>query len=537
MTSISKIILNLFLLLFLWVFQSSAAGAESLSLSVSPTLFDMSANPGQEWRSSLKVINTNKFELTLYAEVVDFRPDLPGGGINYLENKTVEDAIGATLAEWIFLEAEKITIPAGKTADIPFVIKVPEKAEPGGHYAAILVGTRPTAKFGGSGVQTSQIVTSLIFTRVAGEVKEVGAIQNFSINARVLEKPEAEFHLLFENKGNVHLVPQGEIKITNLWGEERGVIPVNQNSSLTRVLPKSEDFDGVGRYLFSWKGEWSVADIGRYKAVASLAFGSENQQTTTKTIYFWVVPIKLLSVILLFIVMSGWLLTWLIKLYIKRVIALSGLEFEEQSLDLTKPTKAKLDFKAPLAFGVLDLKTKIKNATKPTSKLKEITNFLWEYRLFFGGVVIVIIIVSLVAWFIFNANTENRGFEVTLPKNGAETVKLSAEDIAYERLKSTRPLLTQENAKDQSKPIVIVNRSGKTGLGAEVRLKLEERGFTVSDLTANFASPQVRTTILFSEDQEVVARDLSEVLGNAFLVPTTVAGEIIIFVGSDLAKN
>lgn len=536
MTSISKIILNLFLLLVLWGFQSPVASAESLSLSVSPTLFDMSANPGQEWRSSLKVINTNKFELTLYAEVVDFRPDLPGGGINYLENKIIEDATSATLAEWIFLETEKITIPAGKTVDIPFIIKVPEKAEPGGHYAAILVGTRPTAKFGGSGVQTSQIVTSLIFTRVAGEVKEVGTIQSFTTNARVLEKPEAEFKLLFENKGNVHLVPQGEIKITNLWGEERGVIPINQNSSLTRVLPKSEDFDGVGRYLFSWKGEWSVADIGRYKAVASLAFGSENQQTTTKTIYFWVVPIKLVSVIFLFIVLSGWLLTWLIKLYIKRVIALSGLEYEDQPLDLTKTIKAKLDFKAPLAFGVLDLKTKIKNATKPTSKLKEISNFFWEYRLFFGGVVMVVVIVSSVVWFIFNANTKNRGFEVTLPKNGAETVKLSAEDIAYERLKSARSL-TQEIAKDQLKPIVIVNRSGKTGLGAEVRLKLEEKGFMVSDLTANFASPQVRTTILFSEDQEMIARDLSEILGNAFLIPTTVAGEIIIFVGSDLAKN
>ena len=34
----------------------------------------MSATPGQVWESNLRIINSNSFELTVYAEVVDFRP-------------------------------------------------------------------------------------------------------------------------------------------------------------------------------------------------------------------------------------------------------------------------------------------------------------------------------------------------------------------------------------------------------------------------------------------------------------------------------
>jgi hypothetical protein len=50
-----------------------------LSLSVTPTLFQMSAVAGQSWSSGVKVINNNPHELTVYAQVVNFAPQGESG--------------------------------------------------------------------------------------------------------------------------------------------------------------------------------------------------------------------------------------------------------------------------------------------------------------------------------------------------------------------------------------------------------------------------------------------------------------------------
>ena len=43
-------------------------------LSVSPTLFEMTANPEQTWSSNVRVINANPFPITVFTEVVNFAP-------------------------------------------------------------------------------------------------------------------------------------------------------------------------------------------------------------------------------------------------------------------------------------------------------------------------------------------------------------------------------------------------------------------------------------------------------------------------------
>ena len=261
----------------------------SLTLSISPSLFDMSIDPNQEWRSSLRVININPFDLTVYVDVVNFLPQGEGGEGRFVPVTPSEDG-GTTLAEWFTVTKEPILIPQEQSVEIPLVVRAPEDASPGGHFAAILVGTKPLVpEEGQARVQTSQMVTSLFFARVSGDVIESGSIREFTTTGKYFNSPEANFELRFENKGNVHLKPQGDIRITNMWGEERGVVPINQNSSFGNVLPES-----VRKFNFSWKGEWSIADIGRYTAIATLAYGADDRQFASAETTFWVIPFKLL---------------------------------------------------------------------------------------------------------------------------------------------------------------------------------------------------------------------------------------------------
>ncbi len=546
----------LILIAFVGLFlnQNFASAQESLTLSVSPTLFDMSAQKGQSWQSNVKVINVNSYDLTVYASVVNFVPRGEGGEVSFMpidpENKN-----NTTFAEWITISNEPIIIPSEKTVEIPFFIHVPNDASPGGHYAAILIGTKPlNSDKQETKVQTSQMVTSLIFTRVAGDIVELGDIREFRATEVLLSKPEATFELRFENKGNVFLQPQGEIKITNMWGEERGIIPINQNSQYGKVPQKTIGSDGIRKFTFAWKGEWSMADIGRYTATVTLGYGTDSRQFTSSKTTFWVIPFKLLFGILFGLAIFVFITTWLIKLYVRRMLSLAGLDVDEYRELKRKErrttsrhlSKSGIKFHTPVKIGILDLKQQLSTSNSITESIKTAWNFCVKNRLFFLGILLVLAFLISIIWYITNANTSHRAFEVTYVNNDSK-VSVTSEEIIYNELKSSNKNQTSE--KDQiTQPetanktsLALVNRSGVPGIGAEIKLQLERDGYQVSELEADFSSIQKKTVIIYKEGYDSEALKLSADLNNVLV--SLADGEnsgnepITIYLGGDIVEE
>jgi hypothetical protein len=485
---------------------------EALTLSISPSLFDMSVNPGQEWRSSLRVINVNNYELTVYVDVVNFFPRGEGGEGQFVPVDTTE-AANATLAEWFIVEREAIVIPPEQTREIPFAVRVPVDASPGGHFAAILVGTKPpTPEAGQAKVQTSQMVTSLFFARVAGDIKEIGSIREFITPDSFLSSPEATFELRFENKGNVHLQPQGEITIKNMWGEVRGVIPINQSTQFGNVLPES-----IRKFTFSWKGEWSVSDIGRYTALATLAYGTEARQFSSQETTFWVIPFKLLFGILLGLAVFGGLVTWLVRLYVRHMLTMAGIDVSDHySKKVVRSATSRTRTVAmhyPVALGLSDLKQRWFTSATWQEKGKTLFGFAYRYKLFFIGVALVVCFTAVLIWYVASANTSHRGYEVEYINPDA-SMKLTSEEIIYNQFKLERAVKAVEVDVNLPK-IKIINRSGVPGMGAEIKLRLEERGYQIISLEADFTSPQSRTVIVYGVEQDRDALRLSARLNNA----------------------
>ena len=530
---------------------------ESLTLSVSPTLFDMSAEKGQAWQSSVKVINVNKYDLTVYASVVNFVPRGEGGEVGFLPIDP-ENSNNSTLAEWINITNEPIVIPSEKTVEVPFSIKVPNDASPGGHYAAVLIGTKPLQDDKKqTKVQTSQMVTSLIFTRIAGNIIELGDIREFRSTETFLSRPEATFELRFENKGNVFLQPQGEIKITNMWGEERGIIPINQNSQYGKVPQKTGGSDGIRKFTFAWKGEWSIADIGRYTATVTLGYGTDNRQFTSAKTTFWVIPFKLLFGVLFSLIIFGFLITWLIKLYVRKMLTMAGLDIadyqalkvKEKKLTSRYLNKSGIKFHTPVKVGILDLKQQLSTSESYTEYLKTAWNFCVKNRLFFLGVILIVTFLVVVILYIKSANTSHRAFEVTYVNNDSK-VSVNSEEIIYNELKnSTNETVAETDVNNNTSTtttdlnIALVNRSGTPGVGAEIKLKLEKAGYKVSELEADFTTKQKRTVIIYQENYDTEALKISANLDNALISLNDGTNEdkmkepIIIYLGSDIVTE
>lgn len=507
------------------------------TISISPTIFEASANPGQVINSEgVKIINSNPYELEVYIDVVNFEAQGESGQGKFIP--LVESELkGNTIAEWLSVKHETLKIPSEQSIQVPFSISVPSDAPPGGHFAAILVGTKSINNDEKqTKVETSQVVTSLVFLRVAGDVLEQGSIREFRSTKLISESPKVTFELRFENKGNVHIQPQGDIKIFNMWGQERGVIPVNRQTMFGNVLPKS-----VRKYSFTWSGQWSMADMGRYTAVATLAYGQDSKQFASSETNFWVIPWKILSLVLLVVIGFVVLVSWAIKLYIRKMLAIAGVSPELHNVKQhVRPSKrSQVSVVAPIEAGILDLSYRMRGTESWLDKLKAVSSFVRQYKIFFIVVVAVVLFVLATIWYVQSASVAKRGYEVTIEGMG-DNMKISSEQVAYDELvnttEGTHGLNTDSNVKEFP-AISLVNQSGVSGLAAEVKFDLESKGYEIENLTNDLDITKVNTVIVyateFSKEALELSKDVNDALLSAFDGETKEGTPITIYVGQD----
>ncbi len=271
------------------------------AVTVSPPQFDFDLNPGDSAVGIISVRNEGNGAETFYPVKMNFGADPEEAGTPQFYPAD-EDRMGQGLAKWIEVSPDPIVLGPGERTDVQFTINVPEQnAEPGGHYGAIMISSSPPDPESGTVGVASQLAT-IILVRISGDIKEIGSIQEFSF-----KDPQVwynylpiDFVLRFENAGNVHLRPTGNLLITDWIG--RQVENVKVNPDFKSVLPMS-----IRKYEFGWhKGpnredmtglgkEWNNFGLGKYKAQLILNYGSNNQVIVDER-EFYVWPWRLMTI-------------------------------------------------------------------------------------------------------------------------------------------------------------------------------------------------------------------------------------------------
>jgi hypothetical protein len=352
------VVASVLALSFLTPAISFAQSSDATSLTITPPFFELNVDPGDAWSSAIRVVNTNAADLPVHATVMGFgaADDLGHGSFTPL-SALAGDA--DALANWITISTSSLTVSRGGATDIPFSIVVPPNASPGGHYAAVLIGTgTPGGQPGVSQVGVSSFISALIFVRVSGNVIESGQIQSFSSDHSYYQSPDVHFSVRFQNTGNVHIRPIGDIEIYNAFGKEKGVIPINGEGNLGYVLPSSSrEFD------LEWQGQPSLLDIGPYTAVVSLAYGEDGTKSTSETIGFWVVPIDQMLEVLFGVLAVASIFTFILKRLVRKMLSkeiskYGGAEpVHPPSRSVPRPShEAKRSPPAPADEKVLDLR-------------------------------------------------------------------------------------------------------------------------------------------------------------------------------------
>lgn len=484
MNRFSLFVLHALLLVGVLAAPLTGVAQQSLSLSVTPPLVQLSIGPTENWQSFLKVVNSNQYDLTVYASVVDFAAEGESGQGRFLplDTASIERGEKVTLGSWVTVPVGPIFVPREQSAEIPITVSVPEGASPGGHYAAILIGTSPSVgapppgSSGNNQTKVSSFVTTLLFVRIGGEVIEQADIREFTSLQSFYQKPEVSFSLKFENKGNVHVLPQGTILIKNMWGKVRGEIPVNQKTDFGNVLPAQ-----VRKYDFSWKGEASIFEAGRYKAEATLTYGSVGRKTVSSVSYFYVLPLIPVGSLLLGFTLVVLFIVFSVRRYVRRAIALEremrgGAKIPTASSSTSLPVASSkaLSMKVlarPLVDGVMDLRS-----GRRQGSVRRVS--VWKrYRSFMLFVIAVVVVVGVILFYFSSVLLGSRKYEIAVSR-GDTNVSLSSEEVAYESLRA------QTSRSDEDAPyststisIHVKNVSTHVGSAASVAVSLERLGF------------------------------------------------------------
>lgn len=255
----------------------SAKAQDALGISLSPPTFEISGNPGDVIKNTLRIENLNDTPLTLALDKRNFTAIGEQGAVGLTEENTT-----FSLASWVATDVKEITIPARASRSVAFTITIPAGAEPGGHFGSIVAKTVPNPTLAASGAVLTQELGSLILLRVAGAVKENADIESFSPARNLYEYGPVTLNLRVKNQGSVHVKPTGTLVISNMLGAQVATIELSGKN----VLPDATRMIDI---------EWPVhLGLGRYSATLVATYGS-NQSPLTATTSFVIFPYRLIA--------------------------------------------------------------------------------------------------------------------------------------------------------------------------------------------------------------------------------------------------
>jgi hypothetical protein len=287
------------------------------ALEIAPPVVNLSGDPGATIKTEVKIRDVSSSNLIVNAEVNDFTAsNSESGSPSIVLNKTEPNPY--SMISWVN-PLSPMTLKTRQLVTLPITIKIPKNAAPGGYFAAVRFTGRP-AELNDTGVSLSASIASLILLKVNGAAKEDVSLEEFSvrqnsISGPIFEATPIQFTTRLKNSGNLHEQPSGYVTIKDMFGKT--VTTLSVNADRRNVLPQSIrkfestlDSSAIGnRVLF-----------GRYTADLSVTYGDKNI-AINKQISFWVIPYRIIALIILALVAAFFVLRFLIRRYNRAIVA------------------------------------------------------------------------------------------------------------------------------------------------------------------------------------------------------------------------
>jgi len=251
------------------------------SLKISPLRTDIVVEAGESATVEVFITNMTGGAVTLKAISNDFVAGDEKGTPSIILD---ENSYAPSHSLKRFMRpVDNIALGPGESRKVEVQIDVPADAQAGGYYGVIRFAPASTA---GQPVDLATSVASLILLRVPGPVIEDLTLTNFEVRqnggtASNFRTPDnLELLLRFQNKGNVHAAPFGQI-IVKKGKEVVYDYKFNQEDPKGEVLP-----DSARRWQVPLE---NLGKFGKYKVIGTFGYGTQGKTINVeKTV--WIIP-------------------------------------------------------------------------------------------------------------------------------------------------------------------------------------------------------------------------------------------------------
>ena len=292
-----------------------APGDVGQALEIAPPVINISVDPGQTVTTQVSIRDISSGKLIVKAQINDFVAAGEDGTPKLLLDEGESNPY--SLKSWV-TALPQMTLEPRQIKNLPVTITVPANAAPGGYYGVVRFTATPP-ELEGTGVSLSASLGALLLVRVNGAAKEGLTVETFTVGnggkpGSLFESTPLRFTERLKNTGNIHEQPAGQVSIKDMFGNK--IAAVNVNLPPRNILPQSIrkfeqtlDSSVIGNKML----------FGRYTADLRITYGT-NKQVVTSSVTFWVIPYRLIGVIIAVLVVGFFALRFAIKGYNRRII-------------------------------------------------------------------------------------------------------------------------------------------------------------------------------------------------------------------------
>lgn len=297
--------------------QNPAPGSGQ-ALEIAPPVISLNADPGQTIKTQISLRDITAERLKVTSQINDFEAAGEDGTPKILLEEG--EASPFSIKTWV-APLPALLLEPRQIKNLPVTINVPANAAPGGYYGVVRFTATPP-ELEGTGVSLSASLGSLVLIRVKGKANEKMEVASFTVgkngkSGKLFESAPLQFTERIKNTGNVFEQPTGQVVVKDMFGKVVGA--TNVNLPPRNVLPASTR-------KFEQPFDKSVIGnkklFGKYTANLKITYGAD-KQTLTKSVTFWVIPYKLIAIVLAALVGGFFLIRFLIRRHNDRIVSRS----------------------------------------------------------------------------------------------------------------------------------------------------------------------------------------------------------------------
>jgi len=282
-----------------------AQNTSDITIGFAPTVEYLVLEPGETYSDKFTVWNLGADTDIYMIEARGFKQveEYAGTATPLTEE---EDKIAPySASDWVSNLPEDLELVPQKNIDIPYTINVPSDAALGEYSVKLFLVSQTQAEEANTPTFLNLATGPNILIQIGedSEIEQKASLLNFDTSKHIYDSSDIDFKIEYENLGNTHITPTGDIVITNIFGKRVGSTQFNSDGiSVLR--------DETGIYDQRWTEQFKLLS-----EEGALMIGPMNAEliSTYKTINpgfaplsaetsFWIIPWKIILAILLGIV-------------------------------------------------------------------------------------------------------------------------------------------------------------------------------------------------------------------------------------------